>query len=156
MSKDQQYQLFTQIEVAAGTEDSMEPNHDNGNREVVDLLRALLASQNRQNELLQEMINQFGAGQRQRAMELAKWKQANPHLAWSCRNAAEKLSKIQTDFLAGFADEVGDNFENLLDSEYCISDFLDRYGPRFVHLTAILQILSQLASSPETPNTVAW
>ncbi len=155
MSKDQRYQLFTQIDVAAASGGGQEIQ-DNGNREVADLLRALLASQNRQNELLQEMINQFGAGQRQRAQELAKWKQANPHLSWACRNAAEKLSKIQTDVLSNVAEEVGDNFENLLDSEYCINDFLDRYGPRFVHLTAILQILSQLASTPETPNTVAW
>ena len=63
------------------------------------LLRELLAAQDRQNELLEELVNQFGAAQKQRANELGQWKQANPHLARSCRMAAEALGKVQTEFL---------------------------------------------------------
>ena len=44
-------------------------------------LRELLAGQDRQNELLEELVNQLGAAQKQRANELGQWKQANPHLA---------------------------------------------------------------------------
>src|SRR5271154_1342128 len=67
--------------------------------EVGALLRQLLAGQDRQNELLEELIGQVGANQRQKATELGQWKQANPRLARNCRKAAEALGKVQAEFL---------------------------------------------------------
>ena len=55
------------------------------------LLREILSAQDRQNELLEEMVNHLGSAQKQRANELGQWKQANPRLARNCRMAAEAL-----------------------------------------------------------------
>jgi hypothetical protein len=116
--------------------------------EVGALLRLLLAGQDRQNELLEELIGQIGAHQRQKASELGQWKQANPRLARNCRKAAETLGKVQTAFLSSLTREIGDNFENLVDGDFMLNEFIDRYGPRMAHLNGILQVLSQLSAVP--------
>ena len=120
------------------------------------LLREMLAAQDRQNELLEELVSQLGAGQRQRTTELGQWKQANPRLARNCRMAAEALGKVQAEFLESLTAEVNANYENLLDGEFMLNEFVDRFGPRMAHLNGLLQVLSQLSAVPNpagTPNT---
>jgi hypothetical protein len=125
--------------------------------EIVMVLREILAAQDRQNELLEELVGQLGAAQRQRATELGQWKQANPELARRCRLAAEALSKVQTEYLASLTEEISDNYETLRDGEFMLNEFVDRFGPRVAHLNGLLQVLSQLsapagqAGSPNTP-----
>ncbi len=121
--------------------------------EMTRLLRGMLAAQDRQNELLEELVNQFGATQRQRANELGQWKQANPHLAKSCRKAAESLSKVQTEYLANITQEINENYETLRDGEFMLNEFVDRFGPRLAHLNGLLQVLSQLSSTPNPTNS---
>jgi hypothetical protein len=124
--------------------------------ELSHILRQLLAGQDRQNELLEELLGQLGANQRQRANELGQWKQANPRLARSCRTAAEALGKVQTEFLESLTAEVNENYENLLSGEFMLTEFIDRFGPRMAHLNGLLQVLAQLSSTPNpasTPNT---
>ena len=101
---------------------------------------------------MEELVNQLGASQKQRAVELGQWKQANPHLARSCRMAAEALSKIQTEFLDSLTQEVRDNYETLLDGEFMLNEFVDRFGPRLAHLNGLLQVLSQLSATPTSAN----
>ena len=123
--------------------------------EVPDLLRQLILAQTRQNELLQEIVNQLTAAQRQRNLELAQWKRANPVLANSCRMAAECLGKLQTEFLTSLAYDVDDNFENLQENEYLLNEFFEKYGPRIVHLNTILQTLTVLGNAPDVTNSVS-
>ena len=113
------------------------------------LLRHLVAGQDRQNELLEELLAQLCAAQKQRASELGQWKSANPHLARSCRVAAESLGKVQTEFLEGLTQEINDNYESLLDGEFMLNEFVDRFGPRMAHLNGLLQILSPAQRDPQ-------
>lgn len=124
-----------------------------GGDEQTHLLREILAAQDRQNELLEELVGQLGAAQRQRATELGQWKQANPELARYCRLAAESLSRVQTEFLTSLTQEVNENYEVLLDGEFMLNEFVDRFGPRLAHLNGLLQVLSQLSSTPSPANT---
>jgi hypothetical protein len=124
-----------------------------GLSEVAGVLREILAGQDRQNELLEELVNQLTATQRQRANELGQWKAANPMLARSCRLAAEALSKVQTEYLNGLTDEITENYETLRDGEFMLNEFVDRFGPRLAHLNGLLQVLSQLSSTPSPANT---
>jgi hypothetical protein len=121
--------------------------------EQVHLLRQMLAAQDRQNELLEELVNQLGSSQKQRASELGQWKQANPHLARNCRAAAEALGKVQTEFLQSMTTEINDNYEALLEGEFMLNEFVDRFGPRLAHLNGLLQILAQLSATPNPANT---
>lgn len=130
------------------------PEMTNG-QELTILLQQMIIAQDRTNELLEEVVEQMGAGQRQRASELGQWKEANPMLARNCRSAAEALGKVQTEFLENMTCEISDNFENMLDGEFVLNEFVDRYGPRLAHLNGVLQLLSQLSSMPQHANSQA-
>jgi hypothetical protein len=158
MSKDPQpgQSLFSQIDVSQIG--SQKPKggacaRPGGNdHEHTQLLREILSAQDRQNELLEELVAQVGAAQRQRATELGQWKEANPMLARCCRQAAESLSRVQTEFLKMLTCEISDNYESLMDGEFMLNEFVDRFGPRLAHLNGVLQVLSQLSAAPDAAN----
>ncbi len=144
--------MFSQIDVSQTTRGAA-PTLRNTDDQQTLLLREILVAQDRQNELLEELVNQLGAVQKQRSNELGQWKQANPHLARSCRAATEALSKVQTEFLDSLTQEISENAEALMDGEFMLNEFIDRFGPRMVHLNGLLQILSALSSTPNPTNT---
>ncbi len=113
---------------------------------TVALLRQMVAMQDKQNQLLEQLVQNTVAVQKQRANELQQWKDANPRLAKACRKAAESLSRVQTQFLESLTDEIGDNEESLLDGDFMLGEFVDRFGPRLAHLNGVLQVLAQLGS----------
>lgn len=131
------------IDVSAESE-STQPAND---RTAIDLLRQLVAGQQQQNRLLEELVHQQVAVNKQRANELQQWKNANPDLARSCRRAAETLSRVQTQFLDVLTDEIADSEDHLIEGEYMLNEFVDRFGPRLAHLNGVLQVLAQLGSS---------
>jgi len=134
------------IDVSADTGSGARPadNYD-PNTVMVALLRQMVAGQAKQSKLLEDFIQQQNATQRQRQNELGQWKEQNPQLARCCRTAAETLSRVQTQFLRNLTDEVLDNEESLLDGEFMLNEFVDRFGPRLAHLNGVLQVLSQLS-----------
>jgi hypothetical protein len=144
--------LYHQIDASQDLPLSDESDGLGDQQEQTRLLREILSAQDRQNELLEELVGQLGAAQRQRATELGQWKQANPELARYCRMAAESLSRVQTEFLASLTQEINENYEVLLDGEFMHNEFVDRFGPRLAHLNGLLQVLSQLSSTPSPTN----
>ena len=122
-------------------------------RRSVQLQDRTLAAQNRQNELLGELLNQFTAAGRQKAMELAQWKKSNPRLARACKDAAEKLAQIQTEFIDSLSDEIDVNYDVLQDGDFALGEFVDKFGPRVIHLNSLLQVLAQLGNAPDVPMT---
>lgn len=140
------------IDVSAEAESSAHTANDN--RIVMELLRQLVAGQQQQNRLLEELVQQHTAANKQRATELQQWKSANPELAKSCRQAAETLSRVQTQFLDSLTEEIADSEEHLIEGEYMLNEFVDRFGPRLAHLNGVLQVLAQLGSSEATAGPV--
>jgi hypothetical protein len=145
--------LYSQIDVGQPSYHAAVASPRAGDTEVGGLLRQLLQGQDRQNELLEELIGQVSSNQRQRAHELGQWKHANPRLAKNCRAAAEALGKVQTEFLASLTREIGENYENLMEGEFMLNEFVDRFGPRMAHLNGLLQVLSQLSATPNPTST---
>ena len=134
---------------------SAEPSTTNPAQEsdddiVVELLKELVVAQQKQNQLMDDLIQQNASVQKQRMNELQQWKEANPHLAKHCRKAAETLSKVQTQFLENLTVEILDSEEHLLDGEFMLNEFVDRFGPRLAHLNGVLQVLAQLGSGQPT------
>ncbi|MEI8376524.1 MAG: hypothetical protein WCJ35_27215 [Planctomycetota bacterium] len=148
--------LFSQIDVGQPTYHTPVAGTRSSDSEVGGLLYQLVAGQDRQNELLEELIGQVSSTHRQRAHELGQWKQANPRLARNCRAAAEALGKVQTEFLDNLTREIGDNYENFMEGEFMLNEFVDRFGPRMAQLNGILHVLSLLSATPNpisVPNT---
>ena len=44
--------------------------------------------------------------------------------------------------------EINENVDALMDGEFMLNEFVDRFGPRLAHLNGVLQILAQLSSTP--------
>jgi hypothetical protein len=62
--------FYSQIDVSSGAAYPTSVGSRVLELEQIRLLRELVAAQDRQNELLEELVNQFGAAQKQRASEL--------------------------------------------------------------------------------------
>ncbi|TWU33763.1 hypothetical protein [Novipirellula artificiosorum] len=121
-------------------------------RVMIELLRQLVTGQSQQNRLLQELMQQNAAMQKQRAGELQQWKESNPELSRACREAAETLSRVQTRFLDTMTEDILDNDEHLMEGEFMLNEFVDRFGPRLAHLNGVLQVLAQLGTGQPVQN----
>lgn len=144
--------FFTQVDISAGVPTTGRPAASGDMTETNVLLRELVAQGQKQNDLLLEILAQVSLQHRQRAAELKAWKEANPQLAKSCRQAAESLARVHTEFLSSIAVEAAENAEDFSDSEYALGEFIDRYGPRLAHFNGVLQLFAQLgAPLPQPP-----
>lgn len=137
--------MFSQVDVSAGNQSR---NEASAAAEQTELLREVLAAQDRSNEILEELVGVMAANQKQRAQELHQWRSANPMLADSCREAAESLSRVQLDYLERITDEINDSAEDMFEGEFVLNEFVDRFGPRLAHLNGVIQVLAQLSSGP--------
>ncbi|HBE69574.1 MAG TPA: hypothetical protein DDW52_15620 [Planctomycetaceae bacterium] len=146
-----QYSPIFSIDVSADNNSSRQSNASNDDV-VMRLLTQMVAAQQKQNQLLEQLVQANVNTQKQRQTELQQWKDANPRLANACRDAAEKLSNVQAEFLEKLTDEIDVHDEDMYDSEYALNEFLDRFGPRLAHLNGVLQVLAQLGSGQPTPH----
>ena len=145
--------MFTHVDVSAdATSTPPESESHQTEEDFAGLMRQMVEAQDRQNELLEELVHQLGASQRQRTTELGQWKKANPRLAGRCRKAAESLGRVQSHFLENLTSDITDNADDMTESDFMLNEFVDRYGPRLAHLNSVLQVLSQLSSVPNPTN----
>lgn len=136
--------VYSQVDVGAGPAPDANVAAKDSDQE---LLREVLAAQDRTNELLEELVGVMASSHKQRSQELHQWKTANPELADACRQAAEALSRVQVEYLEQITDEVKENADEMAYGEFMLNEFIDRFGPRLAHLNGVIQVLAQLSSS---------
>ncbi|MEM9646061.1 MAG: hypothetical protein AAF989_13820 [Planctomycetota bacterium] len=136
------------IDVSPETESTPQASYE---RVTVQLLQQIVAGQQQQTKLLENLVQQSVAANQQRNQELQQWRDANPRLSRDCRTAAETLSEVQTQFLANLTEEIQDSGEHLVEGEFMMNEFVDRFGPRMAHLNGILQVLAQLGTGESAP-----
>lgn len=137
--------LYSQVEVSPGAQPR---SVSSSQSEQADLLRDVLNAQERTNELLEDLVATMATQQKQRASELHQWRNAHPKLAVACREAAEALSRVQIEYLDTITDEIRENSEDMMEGEFMLNEFVDRFGPRLAHLNGVIQVLAQLSSVP--------
>lgn len=144
--------VYSQVDVSASGSPSSSAATEGAGQE---LLREVLAAQDRTNELLEELVGVMASSHKQRSQELHQWKTANPDLADSCRQAAEALSRVQVEYLEQITQEVQENSDEMAYGEFMLNEFVDRFGPRLAHLNGVIQVLAQLssASAPAQPES---
>jgi hypothetical protein len=143
------------IDVSASPDAAAVGSKIDANELIVGLLKQLVDGQQREIKLLEEIAHFVGLNHKQRQHEIANWKEHNPDLARSCRIAAEALGKVQNDFIHKLTEDAADNYENMMESEYALSEFVDRYGPRMSHLGGVLHMVAQLSAQKEAPPAAA-
>lgn len=142
--------LFSQVDVSSATHAHQAMT---AREEHTELLREVLAAQDRTNELLEELGSTLASTQKQRASELNQWRNAHPALAGACREAAEALTRVQIDYLERMTEEINDTSDDMVEGEFLLNEFVDRYGPRLAHLNGVIQVLAQLSSVPNPANS---
>ncbi len=142
--------LFSQLDVSSATrtQSVLSPRE-----EQTELLREVLAAQERTNELLEELASTVAATHKQRANELTQWRNAHPALASACREAAEALTRVQIDYLDRMTEEINYTSDDMVEGDFMLNEFIDRYGPRLAHLNGVIQVLGQLSSVSNPANS---
>lgn len=140
------------IDVAADPRTTAASSKIDANELIVNLLKQLVDGQQKEIKLLEEIAHWVGLNHKQRQQEIHNWKETNPDLARSCRIASEALVKVQNDFIHKLTEEAADGYETMMDSEFMLAEFIDRFGPRMAHLGGVLHMVSQLSAAKETPS----
>jgi hypothetical protein len=109
-----------------------------------DLLRELLTVQ--RDQLNQLRASAQDAGARWRAL-LARWKENFPDLPEICREALPIIERAYGGIIAALAEELRQNGEDALDTDFALQDFLDRYGMRLGQIGNILNLVAPLAEA---------
>ena len=141
------------IDVCTDAHTAAVSNKIDANELIVNLLQKLVEGQQQELKLLQEIAHWTGLSHKQRQHEINQWKESNPDLARSCRIASEALVKVQNDYIHKLTEEAADGHETMMDSEYMLQEFIDRFGPRMAHLGGVLHMVSSLSAAKETPPT---
>ena len=123
--------LYSQLEVSPATLPTVISPRD----EHAELLREVLTAQDRTNELLEELVGVMATTQKQRANELNQWRNAHPNLSAACREAAEALTRVQIEYLDRMTDEINDTSDDMVEGEFVLNEFVDRYGPHWLTST---------------------
>ena len=139
------------IDVSADPQTATVAGKIDANELIVGLLKQLVDGQQKEIKLLEEIAHWTGLGHKQRQQEINGWKQTNPDLARSCRLATEALVKVQNDFIHKLTEEASDGYETMMDSEFMLQEFVDRFGPRMAHLGGMLHMVSQLSAQKDAP-----
>ena len=115
--------------------------------QTLELQRQTLEAQRQQLELTRE-LTQVGREQRARqGAELERWQNSHEDVLDSCRDTLARLEQVHAALMRDMANYVEDNHENLLEGDFSLSDFVDRFGPRLAHLNTMLAVLRPLAAA---------
>jgi len=115
--------------------------------QTVELQRQILDNQRQQLELAREAA-QINREQRARQIaELERWQSGHEHVLEQCRESLSSLEQVHAALIGEMADHIRENHENLLDGEFALTDFVDRFGPRLAHINTMLAVLRPLAAT---------
>ncbi len=119
--------------------------------QTLEIQRQILENQRQQLELAREAA-QVGREQRARQMaELERWQSGHEDVLEHCKESLANLEKVHAALMGDLAYYVSENHENLVDGEFALTDFVDRFGPRLAHLNTMLAVLRPLAAAVRKP-----
>jgi chromosome segregation ATPase len=115
--------------------------------QTLEIQRQILESQRQQLDLARE-ASQIGREQRARQIaELERWQTGHEDVLEHCKESLANLEKVHASLMGDLANYVSENHENLIDGEFVLTDFVDRFGPRLAHLNTMLAVLRPLAAA---------
>lgn len=111
----------------------------------LEMQRQSLEMQRQQLELIRETTQVSREQRARQSAELERWQQSHSRVLEHCKKALTRLEQVHSSLLGEMADHIEENYENLLDGDFALSDFVDRFGPRLAHLNTMLAVLRPLA-----------
>ena len=115
--------------------------------QTLEMMRQTAEMQRQQLELARENT-QFARDQRVRQIaEIEKWQQAHGPIIDFCKDSLGRLESVHAALMKELCEFAEDNHENLLEGDFSLSDFVDRFGPKLAHLNTMLAVLRPLAAA---------
>jgi hypothetical protein len=119
--------------------------------QTLDVQRQILQNQQQQLELTKEAA-QISREQRARQIaELERWQSGHERVLDQCRESLGQLEQVHSALMGELVNHVAEHHENLLDGDFALTDFVDRFGPRLAHLNTMLAVLRPLAAAARKP-----
>jgi hypothetical protein len=116
-------------------------------RQIFELQRQSAEMQKQQLELARETV-QVARDQRARQnQELERWQNSHDVVLDACKATLGRLEQVHASLMLELSEYVSENYDNLLEGDFSLSDFVDRFGPRLAHLNTMLAVLRPLAAA---------
>ena len=115
--------------------------------QTLDALRQIVEVQRQQLDLTREMVQVSREQRARQGAELERWQAGHEHVLDACRDTLGRLEGVHAALMGDIANSVEENYENLLEGDFSLSDFVDRFGPRLAHLNTMLAVLRPLAAA---------
>ena len=78
---------------------------------------------------------------------LSRWQKEHPEFSEHCKKAYPVLERAYVTMLVGLVEELAQEPDEALDTEFSVQEFLDRYGMRVGQLSHILSVVGPLAEA---------
>ena len=119
----------------------------NMHSQTLELQRQSLELQRQQLELAREAA-QIGREQRTRQIaDLERWQSSHENVLEMSKESLANLEQVHAALIGEMSNYITENQENLIDGDFALTDFVDRFGPRLAHLNTMLAVLRPLAVS---------
>jgi len=119
--------------------------------QTLEVSKQILQNQQQQLELAKEAA-QIAREQRARQIaELERWQSGHDRVLDQCRESLGQLEQVHSALMGELVNHVAENHENLVDGDFALTDFVDRFGPRLAHLNTMLAVLRPLAAAARRP-----
>ncbi len=122
------------------------PAPGTSNAEIADLLRQILEVQRDQLAYQRAAAQAHDMSARWRNF-LARWQQEFPGLAEGCRKAFPALERSYGRLIAELTEQLNEDPDDPLQTDFALQEFLDRYGMRLAQLGTILNLVGPLADA---------
>jgi chromosome segregation ATPase len=119
--------------------------------QTLDVQRQILQNQQQQLELAREAAHVAREQRARQVAELERWQAGHDRVIDQCRDSLGQLEQVHSALMGELVNHVAENHENLVDGDFALTDFVDRFGPRLAHLNTMLAVLRPLAAAARRP-----
>lgn len=115
--------------------------------QTLEAQRQILDLQRQQLDLAREAAQVSREQRARQVADLERWQNGHETILDRCKQALGQLEQVHAALLGDMAMYVEENHDNLVDGDFALSDFVDRFGPRLAHLNTMLAVLRPLAAA---------
>jgi hypothetical protein len=119
--------------------------------QTLELQRQSLDLQRQQLEMTRETTQVAREQRARQSAELERWQQGHSRVLDHCKDALGQLEQIHASLMRDMAEYIDENHENLVEGDFALSDFVDRFGPKLAHINTMLAVLRPLAAAQRKP-----
>jgi hypothetical protein len=115
--------------------------------QTLEAQRQMLDMQRQQLEISRELLQVSREQRARQVAELERWQAGHEPVLETCKETLTRLEQVHAALMSELGSYVEDNHENLLEGDFSLSDFVDRFGPKLAHLNTMLAVLRPLAAA---------